>query len=123
MLDMDTIQELEAEYGKLANVPNDHPKLKKFRPEKKSKPKPKETTKMTETNNLGSLNNIMFDQLNRLNNQKLTKEELKEEIERSKAMAQVSTQIVNTGKLALDAERFKDRSMHANPSTPKMLEG
>lgn len=89
MLDMHTIRELEAEYGKLADVPNDHPKLKKLRPKKKTKPKPKETTNMTENNNLGSLNDIMFDQINRLNDKKLTKAELKEEIERSKAMAQV----------------------------------
>ena len=75
------------------------------------------------TNNLGSLNDIMFDQLKRLNNEKISKEELKEEIERSKAMAQVSTQIINTSKVVLDAERYKNDRMDPDRQTPKMLEG
>jgi uncharacterized protein (DUF342 family) len=75
------------------------------------------------TNNLGSLNDIMFDQLKRLNNDKISKEELKEEIERSKAMAQVSTQIINTSKVVLDAERYKNDRMEPGRETPKMLEG
>lgn len=75
------------------------------------------------TNNLGSLNDIMFDQLKRLNNDKISKEELKEEIERSKAMAQVSTQIINTSKVVLDAERYKNDRMEPGRQTPKMLEG
>ena len=75
------------------------------------------------TNNLGSLNDIMFDQLKRLNNDKISKEELKEEIERSKAMAQVSTQIINTSKVVLDAERYKNDRMDPDRQTPKMLEG
>lgn len=74
-------------------------------------------------NNLGSLNDIMFDQLKRLNNEKISKEELKEEIERSKAMAQVSTQIINTSKVVLDAERYKNDRMEPGRDTPKMLEG
>ena len=75
------------------------------------------------TNNLGSLNDIMFDQLKRLNNDKISKDELKEEIERSKAMAQVSTQIINTSKVVLDAERYKNDRMEPGRQTPKMLEG
>jgi hypothetical protein len=89
----------------------------------KKQVKKREKEQETMTNNLGSLNDIMFDQLKRLNNDKISKDELKEEIERSKAMAQVSTQIINTSKVVLDAERYKNDRMEPGREAPKMLEG
>lgn len=123
-LDMHTIRELESEFGKLANVPDNHPKLKKFRPKpkEKTKPKKKENAVMPSENNAGKLNDMLFEQMNRLNREDMTKEELKDEINRSKANTQLATQIINNGRLALDAQKFSDNRASADSRVPKMLE-
>jgi len=57
-------------------------------------------------NKITDLNNHLFEQLERLNNEQLKGEELKAEIDRSKAMAQIATQIVNGAKTTLDAMKL-----------------
>lgn len=54
-------------------------------------------------NKLGDLNNHLFEQLERLNTTDLKGDELREEIERSKAVTSVAHEIILNGKLTLDA--------------------
>jgi hypothetical protein len=60
-------------------------------------------------NKLADLNNHLFEQLERLNDNELTGEDLKNEIERSKAMAGIATQIVNGTKVTVDAIKLVHR--------------
>jgi hypothetical protein len=57
-------------------------------------------------NKLTDLNDHLFEQLERLNQDDLTGDKLKEEIQRAKAMSQVATQIVNGAKTVVDAMRI-----------------
>lgn len=53
------------------------------------------------------LNNHLFEQLERLNDDDLKGDELKDEIQRSKAVASVSSNIIANSKLAFEAEKFR----------------
>lgn len=53
-------------------------------------------------NTLGDLNNHLFAQLERLGDEDLKGENLKEEIDRAKAVTTVATQIIANGSLVLD---------------------
>ena len=64
--------------------------------------------KMSKANNLADLNNILFEQLEKLSNPDLKDKELKEEIERSQAIAKVAAQIINTGSLVLKVKSMQD---------------
>lgn len=57
-------------------------------------------------NNLSKLNDTLFDQLNRLSTLEGGKK-LSQEIERSKAVSQISRDIISNAKLALEAQQFK----------------
>lgn len=57
-------------------------------------------------NKLSDLNNHLFSQLERLNNEDLKGEDLMNEIERGKAIAAVSNQVINAAKVAVDAIRL-----------------
>ena len=61
-------------------------------------------------NNLNSLNNYLFEELERLNDdEELSMEDnLNKELKRAKAIASVSTAIVNNAKLILDAKKYAD---------------
>ncbi|QRN86013.1 hypothetical protein JR334_01915 [Clostridia bacterium] len=74
-------------------------------------------------NTLGDLNNYLFEQIERLNDDELEGDSLQGEITRAKAVCTVATQIVNNGKLILDARKFNDNRMDIDKETPKMLEG
>lgn len=71
-------------------------------------------------NKLSDLNNHLFMQLERLNDEDLKGEELKTEIERSKAVATISREIISGGHLALKAARAYSEGEIMKP--PKMLE-
>lgn len=58
-------------------------------------------------NKLIDLNNHLFMQLERMNDEDLTKDEIKQEIGRSKAISSLASQVVQNAKLALDAEKMK----------------
>ena len=58
---------------------------------------------------LTDLNEHLFAQLERLNDEDVKGDELAEEIERSKAISQISNQIVSAGKLMLDASTMVNR--------------
>lgn len=72
-------------------------------------------------NKLTDLNNHLFAQLERLGDESLTGDKLKEEITRSKAISSVSSQIVNNARLALDAQ-VAMRELQLGRNMPEMLE-
>jgi hypothetical protein len=57
-------------------------------------------------NTLGDLNDHLFEQLERLNDNELKGDELKEEISRAKAVANIASQIIQNGNLVLRAKTF-----------------
>jgi hypothetical protein len=59
-------------------------------------------------NKLIDLNNHLFEQLERLNDDELTKEELETELERSKAITKVAQTIINNGELMFRAQKHYD---------------
>lgn len=59
-------------------------------------------------NKLVDLNNHLFEELERLNNEELKGEELQEERERAKSMANIAQTIINNGELALKAQKHFD---------------
>lgn len=76
-------------------------------------------------NTLGDLNNHLFAQLERLNDEEIKGERLAEEIERAKAVTFIAKEIINNGKLVLEAVRLTENKdkMNADLVIPKMLEG
>lgn len=71
-------------------------------------------------NKLTDLNNHLFAQLERLSDESLKGDELKEEISRSKAVTSVAKEIVENGKLALDAQKSLGHSVQ-HGQLPDML--
>ncbi len=72
-------------------------------------------------NSLIDLNDHLFAQLERLNDESLKGDDLKDEIERSKAMTSVSGKVIENASLVLEAHKLK--LDHVNlQDLPKMLE-
>ncbi|MBJ6971805.1 hypothetical protein JG635_09345 [Vibrio cholerae] len=69
-------------------------------------------------NKISDLNNHLFSQLERLSDEDLKGDELKEEIERSKAVKAIAQEIISGGKLALEAQL----ELGGVKSAPEMLE-
>lgn len=70
-------------------------------------------------NKLTDLNDHLFEQLERLNDNNLKGDKLAEEIDRSKAMAGIASQIIGNAKLCLDAQiAIGDRLIK---EAPKMI--
>ncbi|HFG1702728.1 TPA: hypothetical protein ACGF0Y_000430 [Vibrio cholerae] len=69
-------------------------------------------------NKLSDLNNHLFAQLERLSDEDLKGDDLKEEIERSKAVKAIAQEIISGGKLALEAQL----ELGGVKSAPEMLE-
>ena len=74
-------------------------------------------------NTLGDLNNHLFAQLERLNDEDIKGEALREELERAKAITGIASQIIANGTLVLKAKEFMYNAMDANAKLPRMLEG
>ena len=76
-------------------------------------------------NKLADLNNILFEQLERLNDEDLQGEKLTQEIERSKAIANVTDKVIANGALALKAEELKMEygCYKEGPSLPEFIGG
>ncbi|MCH4470689.1 hypothetical protein MKR32_00965 [Staphylococcus haemolyticus] len=72
-------------------------------------------------NTLNDLNNHLFAQLERLSDEDLKGEELKEELQRSSAVSKVAQNIINNGSLVLQAQKFRDEKLDANSKLPKLL--
>ena len=74
-------------------------------------------------NTLGDLNNHLFAQLERLGDEEIKGEELKEEIMRASAVAGIAARTIENGALVLKAKQFEDGMLEENKKIPKMLEG
>lgn len=73
-------------------------------------------------NKMTDLHNHLFAQLERLSDEELKGDGLKEEIERSKAVTAVAREIIANGSLVLKAKRaIQDREI--GEEVPPMLEG
>lgn len=74
-------------------------------------------------NTLGDLNNHLFAQLERLGEEKLTGEDLKNEILRAKAISDVASKIIDNANTVLDAKKLQAETLgRSNVTIPKMLE-
>lgn len=75
-------------------------------------------------NTLGDLNNHLFSQLKRLSNDGLEGDKLKEELLRSKAVADIAKNIIENAKTVLDGKKFETEILgRSQVTSPKMLEG
>lgn len=72
-------------------------------------------------NKLSDLNNHLFEQLERLNDEDLTPEDLKLEINRSKAMASVGKVIVDNANIVFVAKKYADEFSLENNEMPDVL--
>lgn len=75
-------------------------------------------------NNLGKLNDILFEQLDRMNNTNLKGQELQDEISRADAIIDIGRTIIQNGDLALKAAMKKSEGFYVDQGkdAPKMLE-
>lgn len=73
-------------------------------------------------NTLGDLSNHLFAQMERLSDEDLKGEALKEEIMRSKAITAVASQIISNGSLILDAKKAVNDFVDSDNKLPKLLE-
>ena len=73
-------------------------------------------------NTLNDLNNHLFEQIERLNDEELSPEELKREINRAKAMGIVASNIIDNAALGLEAEKFRSKDKASMATLPEMLE-
>jgi hypothetical protein len=75
-------------------------------------------------NKLIDLNNHLFSQLERLSSDELEPESIKSEIERSKAVASLATQVISNARLVLDAHKaLSDGNIRTGKGTPKYMLG
>lgn len=74
-------------------------------------------------NTLGDLNNHLFAQLERLSDEELKGEELKEEIMRAKSVTDIASKIIDNANTVLDAKKLQSETLgRSNVTIPKMLE-
>lgn len=75
-------------------------------------------------NTLGDLNNHLFAELERLSDEDLKGDALKEEISRAKLVTNVAERIIDNANTILEAEKFKAETLGRSMVEPsKMLEG
>lgn len=76
-------------------------------------------------NNLTALNNYLFEQIERINDDSLSDEELEKEIKRSGAVTNIAKTIIDNGELALKTMKHADEYGYGsdkNKRVPVMLE-
>ena len=73
-------------------------------------------------NTLTDLNNHLFAQIERLGDESLTGENLKNELSRSKEMSSIAQAIVANASLQLKALQFQDDRLDQNGKLPPALE-
>ena len=74
-------------------------------------------------NTLVDLNNHLFEQLERLNDEGLTDEELEKEIKRTDAMKDIATQIIANANIVLKATELNMEYSRNEVNVPQMLIG
>jgi aminoglycoside/choline kinase family phosphotransferase len=74
-------------------------------------------------NTLTDLNNHLFAQLERLGNEEMTAEQLKTEIERTKAISAISQNVIANARLVLDAQNaIYDTPNYERKTLPSILQ-
>ena len=76
-------------------------------------------------NTLTDLNNYLFEQLERLNDDDLTEEEMERELKKADSVVRISEKIIQNGELAFKTMRHMDEYGYyatANRTVPEMLE-
>lgn len=76
----------------------------------------------TMRNKLTDLQNYLFAQLERLEDEDMTKETLDLELKRTKAITSIATAIINNGALCLQARQYIADKESANKTLPEILE-
>ena len=74
-------------------------------------------------NTLTDLNNHLFEQLERLNDEELTDEQLEKEIKRTDAMKDIATQIIANANIVLKATELNMEYSRGDVAVPQMLIG
>jgi len=74
-------------------------------------------------NTLLDLNNYLFEEIERLNDESLSTEQLQQEINRSKAIEGIAARAIDNAKVVLDAARVRDSMYELKPAVPRMLIG
>ena len=72
-------------------------------------------------NSLSDLNNILFEQIERLNDDEVMEKSSAQEIERAKAMSSVANQIIQNAALQLQAAKFMDDNALTSREMPEVL--
>lgn len=72
-------------------------------------------------NKLTDLNDHLFMQLERLNDESLSADELQLEIDRSRAVAKIAQGVIANGNLVLRSCEFRDAKLDADSDLPPML--
>lgn len=73
-------------------------------------------------NNLNSLNSKLFEQLDRLTNNNLGGDKLREELERTDAIVDISRTIISNADLMLKAMVAKDEKLGSYAKLPALLD-
>ena len=73
-------------------------------------------------NNLNSLNNKLFEQLDRLTNKNLSGDKLREELDRTDAIVDISRTIISNADLMLKAMVAKDEKLGSYAKLPALLD-
>lgn len=73
-------------------------------------------------NTLEDLNNHLFEQLERLNDDSLTADDLDKELRRADGMTKIATQIIRNGELAYQTMQYRSEYGPYAGNTPSMLE-
>ena len=74
-------------------------------------------------NTLADLNNHLFEQMERLNDDDLTIEQLEKEIKRTDAMKDIATQIISNASILLKATELNMEYSRGDNCVPKLLLG
>lgn len=72
-------------------------------------------------NKLTDLNNHLFFQLERLNDEEMSEEQLNSEIKKAKAISDIADKIINNASLSLQAEKLKFEIGSDRVTMPEML--
>ena len=74
-------------------------------------------------NKLTDLNDHLFAELERLGDEDLSGDELKEELGRARGIATISSQVIKNANTMLSAARYFDDRMNADVKVPELLLG
>ena len=72
-------------------------------------------------NTINDLNNILFEQIERINDDELKGEALKDQLNKAKAINSLATTLVQNGVLMLKSMEFRDAIGEVPETTPRFL--